>query len=147
MNNKRWTDYFLALTTMVAKHSKDPRTKVGSLIADKNNRVISTGFNGLPRSMKDHSNILENREIKHELVIHAEVNAILFAQRDLDGCTLYCTHTPCSKCASIIIQSGITKVVTMIEPGSEFTERYRESHDLTRRIFKEAGVKLREIPR
>ena len=50
----------------------------------------------------------------HELVIHAEANAILFAAKEgisTQDCTLYVTTAPCSECAKMIIQSGITRVV------------------------------------
>jgi len=50
----------------------------------------------------------------HELVIHAEANAILFAAKEgisTRDCNLYVTTAPCSECAKMIIQSGITRVV------------------------------------
>ena len=38
-------------------------------------------------------------------------NAILFAQRDLNGCSIVTyPFMPCSSCASLIIQSGIKRV-------------------------------------
>ena len=58
---------------------------------------------------------------KHENVIHAEANAILFAAKNgipTQDCTLYVTTAPCSECAKMIIQSGIKRVVYLDEYDS-----------------------------
>lgn len=44
---------------------------------------------------------------------HAETNAIAFAARSgvaVEGCTLYCTMSPCINCAKVIVNSGIKEV-------------------------------------
>jgi dCMP deaminase len=47
-----------------------------------------------------------------EKELHAEQNAILFADRDqLKDSTLYCTVSPCISCSKIILVSGIKRVV------------------------------------
>ena len=82
---------------------------------------------------------LENREIKYRTIIHAEINAILSAGKPLEGCTLYVwPFMPCSQCASIIIQSGIRRVVTV--PSD--SERWAESFRYTEELFREAEVEL-----
>ena len=67
--------------------------------------------------------------------IHAEQNAIIQAAKlgaSIDGATLYCTHQPCSVCAKMIINAGITRVV--------YQEGYPDEFSLE--IFREAGVQL-----
>lgn len=145
--NTRWTNYFLTLAETAAKQSKDPNTKVGAVIADKHDRVISSGFNGFPRGIADNSKLLENRDTKLMITMHAETNAILFSQQNLEGMSIYVTHTPCSNCAALIIQAGIKKVVVGTEPGTELTDRWKESLNMSKKLFKEAGVKYKEIPR
>lgn len=139
----RWDLRFLALAEFISKWSKDPSTKVGAVIVDPLDRVVSLGFNGLPRHVSDFlPDRLQNRSTKYEMVIHGDVNAILFAQRSLVGCTMY-THpcAPCSRCASIIAQSGITRVVALsLEPEDPLAERLR--HDLMKTTFIEAHVRL-----
>lgn len=47
-------------------------------------------------------------------VIHAEMNAILFAARNgitTEGCTMYVTLSPCIECAKGIVQAGISRVI------------------------------------
>jgi dCMP deaminase len=133
-----WDARFLEMTILVSKWSKDPSTQVGAVIT-KGKFVVSLGFNGHPAGVADSMERLENREIKYRTIIHAEINAILSAGKPLEGCTLYVwPFMPCSQCASIIIQSGIRRVVTV--PSD--SERWAESFRYTEELFREAEVEL-----
>lgn len=136
----KWQKRFFDMTLMVASWSKDPSSKVGAVIVDSQNRIISTGFNGLPVGVKDTNERLGDRATKYKMILHAEENAIMFAKQKLDGCSLYVTMMPpCAHCAALIIQSGIKNVYV---PDVEIPERWRESTEMTRQMFKEAGVNL-----
>ena len=135
----KWHYRHLAAAELVASWSKDPSTKVGARIVDAQHRVISEGFNGPPRGVNDDPNI--DRDTKLRRTIHAEKNAILFAQRDLTGATLYVTHFPCSQCAAFIVQAGIKQVVTHA-PEQAFYERWGVDIEEAYRIFCDAGVAL-----
>ena len=141
MTLSRWDDFGLRLAAFMAGESKDPSTKVGAVILDHDKRVVSVGYNGFPRGVRDDDRLFD-RGTKYEMVVHGEANAILFAQRNLHGHTLY-THPfmPCSRCASMIIQVGISRVVA---PWSD-NERWVESFKLTRSLLNEAGVELVEV--
>lgn len=134
----KWTTRFLDMAALVASWSKDPGTKVGAAIVDDKQRVVSVGFNGFPRGVIDRS---VSRDTKLARTIHAEANAILFANRPLAGCTLYVTHPPCSHCSALIVQSGIEKVVYK-EPDADFMERWGDSVTESAAMFGEAGVVL-----
>jgi dCMP deaminase len=137
-----WTKKYLGLAEHVSSWSKDPSTKVGAVIVAPDNSVVSVGYNGFPRGVEDSNERLNNREIKYKMVVHAEVNAILFARRDISGCTLYTFPLmPCSTCAGLVIQSGIK---TVVAPYFD-NERWVDSLKLTRAMFDEAGVNLIEI--
>jgi len=114
MNRQRkWDKRFLGLSSHVSEWSKDPSTKVGAIITN-GIKIVSMGFNGLPQQVPDHPEILNNREVKYKHIIHAEMNAILTAQRDLKGCTIYTyPFLPCPRCTSMIVQSGISRVVSV----------------------------------
>ena len=129
----------MTLASLVATWSKDPSTKVGAVIVDQKNRVVSLGFNGFPRSVKDSADV--TREVKLMCTIHAEENALLFASRSVAGCTVYVTHPPCAKCAAKLVQAEIARVVT-VEPPSDFLERWKDDLACTHSMFKEAGVSL-----
>lgn len=137
MTMTKWDARFLQLASVVASWSKDPSTRVGAAIIDDKQRVVSLGFNGYPRGVEDRMDV--PREAKLARVIHAEPNAILFAQRDLTGCSIYVTRPPCSNCAALIIQSGIARVVYEA-PDPAFMVRWRESVDASLAMFAEAGV-------
>ena len=100
------------------------RLKVGAVIT-KNNRIISTGYNGVPSGLQhcceihkgiDFS-IPENNEMHKKFSthyeLHAEQNAIVEAAKNgiaLNGSILYTTVEPCDYCRKLIAQSGIKKV-------------------------------------
>lgn len=136
-----WNAVFMEMAKVIALRSKD-RTKVGAVIVDARNRVTSVGFNGLPHTC----DAFAERDIlagddpdvdRLDAVVHAEQNAILFARGDLVGQTLYCTHHPCVRCASIICQSGIVRVV--YGDGSLKSDH---KTDAAKRLFYHCGVRL-----
>lgn len=137
-----WDSRFLELARLVSTWSKDPSTQVGAVIT-RNKFVISLGFNGHPKGVADRADRLENREVKYRTIIHAEMNAILTAKQDLEGCTIYVwPFMPCSQCGAAIVQSGIKRVVA---PQSD-NDRWVESFAFTAQIFSEAGVELVVVP-
>ena len=139
----KWHKRFLEIAEFISTWSKDPSTKVGAVIADKDNRIVSTGYNGFPKSVKDTLERYKNRDVKYKIILHAEENAIAYAKRDLTDCTLYISGLPpCAHCASLIIQSGVKRVVVRKQ---QIPERWEESMQLSKQILKEAKVKLIEI--
>jgi dCMP deaminase len=86
--------------------------------------------------MHDDPMILEDRELKYSCIIHAEENALLFARRDLTGCTIYTYPVPpCGACASKIRQSGITRVVAPWSSDEQFQERWEASLAASEKVF------------
>jgi len=140
----KWDDRFVKLANEVATWSKDPSTKVGAVIA-RDKHVISLGFNGFPRGMRDDAYLYEDRDRKYERVIHAEVNSILNAQGPVAGATIYVNRPPCCNCALYIVQSGIRRVVCEYEATEEFLSRWRASMQKTRAFFEEAGIEYIEV--
>jgi dCMP deaminase len=135
----KWDERFLGLAYHVAEWSKDPSTKVGAVIVRPDKTVVSVGFNGLPRGVGDYAERLSDRETKLALTVHAEENAILFARGAAAGCSMYVSMHPCSKCAAIIIQSGITEVITY----DGVPDRWKESAQMARQFMLEAGLRVR----
>jgi len=87
-----WHLRFLDLAKHISNWSKDPSTKVGAVIFDSDKRIISVGYNGFPKNISDDPEKYLNREIKYQMVVHAEINAILFAQRNLKDFLLQLGH-------------------------------------------------------
>jgi dCMP deaminase len=134
-----WDQRFLALAEHVSSWSLDPSTRVGAVIVDADRRIVSTGYNGFPQGVADLPERLNNRTIKYDMIVHAEVNAILFAKRDLKNSVLYTwPFQPCSRCAGIVIQTGISKIVA---PRCD-NPRWSDSFALSNQMFAEAGVEV-----
>ena len=132
----KWDARFIALAQLVATWSKDPSTQVGTAIVDPKNRVVSLGFNGFARGVQD---LDVTREEKLRRTIHSEANALLFAGRPVEGCTIYVTHPPCARCAAKLIQAGIVRIVAQM-PAEGFGERWADDMRSASAMFLEAGV-------
>lgn len=134
-----WDQWFIGLAKYISTASKDPSTQVGAVIVDKQNRVISTGYNGFAKGVKDLPERLQDREVKYSIVVHAEINAIVFATQPLQGATLYLyPFLSCSQCSSIIINAGIKRVVAPINDNP----RWKSSFEMSKSIYHEAGVQV-----
>ncbi|CAH0533812.1 tRNA-specific adenosine deaminase [Vibrio stylophorae] len=139
----KWSVRFYQMAELVASWSKDPSTQVGAVITS-GNRIISVGFNGYATGVSDSAHI-DDREMKLLKTIHAEENAILFAQRSLEGCEIYVTHFPCPNCAAKLIQTGI-KSVYCPEQSEDFLSRWGEKIRVSDDMFKQAGVTVHWLP-
>lgn len=141
----KWHARFLALAAHVAELSKDPSTQVGAVVVD-GVRVVSLGYNGFAAGVDDSPERYADRETKYRMVVHGEMNAILSAGRPVAGCTLYTwPFAPCPRCAAMLIQAGITRVVAPELP-TELVDRWAADIELTRLQFRESQVVLTEIP-
>ncbi len=144
MSNKRnkWDQRYLKLAYGIAQWSKDPSSKIGAVTVGAKGQVLSQGFNGFPRGLKDDYDRLNDRETKYKYVVHAEMNAIYNATYNgtsLDGATLYVYGLPtCSECAKGVIQVGIKRVVMPASPG--MPEKWKDSWLTSMSFFREAGV-------
>lgn len=135
----KWDARFLNLAEFISQWSKDPSTKTGAVIVDKNRRIVSVGYNGFAKGVNDLSERLEDRNVKYKMIVHCELNAILFAKGSLEGCTLYTwPFMSCASCASTIIQVGIKKCVA---PKSD-NIRWMNDFELSKKMFEESGVEL-----
>lgn len=146
-NYLTWDEYFMAIAKLSAMRSKDPSTQVGACIVDKNNRILSIGYNGAPNGYSDdifpwdrEGNELET---KYPYVVHAERNAILNyrgSRKDFEGAKIYVDLFPCNECAKIIIQSGIKEVIYL-------SDKYANSENniASRKLFDECGVQYNKI--
>ena len=138
---QKWDVYFLTEAALISTRSKDPSTQTGAVIVAPNKEIISKGYNGLPVGMPDEESYYSDRTLKLETILHCEVNAQIFATQPLTGCTLYTWPLlSCSRCASQMIQAGITRVVA---PYNEI-ERWEENLQLSKKSFRSCGVEIVE---
>ena len=139
-----WDIRFAQLAKLVSLWSKDPSTKVGSVIVRPDKTIASVGYNGFPKGIPDNPDWYDNRDIKYKVVKHAEENDILFSQQSLVDHTLYVYPLPpCSSCAGDIIQRGIKRVVAVVPPAQQ--SRMSDPNfgfDLTATMFKHADIQF-----
>ena len=104
-------EYFMNIADEVAKRSKDPSSKNGCVIVDAKHRPVSFGYNGMLQGADESKMTLTERPMKYYFAIHSEMNALLFAHRDVSGCTLYNKMASCENCLKYCLQAGITRFV------------------------------------
>lgn len=135
------SEFYMGTALLAAQRSKDPKTKVGCCIVDQDGVILSTGYNGFPIGISDQFGNWtkepdEYGAIKHDYVVHSEINGILNASgKSLKGATIYTTLFPCKECAKAIIQAGIKKVVYLKDTD---TERFKT--DFSKMLFRTTGV-------
>lgn len=106
-----WDEYFMGIADEVAKKSKDPSSKNGCVIVDERHRPVSFGYNGLIQGADESKMTLTERPMKYYFSVHSEMNALLFAGRDVRGCTLYNRMASCENCLKFCLQAGISRFV------------------------------------
>ena len=145
-----WNEYYLAICRAVAARSKDPHTQLGCVIAGPAHEIRSTGYNSLPRGIRDDVPERLERPTKYLWMEHAERNAIYNAARcgtPLEGCTLYVEIMPCMDCGRALVQAGIRDVVISSERMKEYSSEYYNEHfRMVEVLFEEAGIKIRRVP-
>jgi len=93
----KWDKRFCELARHVANWSKDPNAKVGAVLFCKKGGSVTIGYNGFPMGVEDSAERLENKQVKLEFVVHAEINAIIAAGNRADGATIYVWGKPISE--------------------------------------------------
>lgn len=142
MSQETWDKRFLEMSELVASWSKDPKKKVGAVLVDKNNRIVSVGFNGFARGTSDALELYNNQQHKLQRILHAETNAIMFSKGNTEGCTLYTSYPTCLHCASQIIQSGIARLVYFGEANE--TSKWVDSANKANEMYQQSGVIVHE---
>lgn len=142
--NISWDEYFMGMAVLSSLRSKDPSTQVGAVIVNSENKVVSIGYNGMPRNIADDDltwNKGEGLDSKYLYVCHAELNAILNSRNgsSLNNCTVYVTLFPCNECTKALIQVGIKEVVYL-------EDKYGDTvgTQASKKMLKLAGIKVRQ---
>lgn len=124
-------EYFLQMAALVAQRGTCARRQVGCVLVDRNNHVLSTGYNGVCRGAihcVDHpcagAHAPSGQALHLCEAIHAEENALIQC-RDIDSIwTVYSTASPCVLCMRKLVGTGVQRIV--------FSQEYHhhESEDL-----------------
>jgi len=149
LNNERlrprWDTYFMTLAHLASLRSNCMKRRVGAILV-RNNRVVSTGYNGTPRGLPNcneggcprcNGKARSGEALDECLCLHAEENALLEAGKERvgDAAVLYCNTCPCLRCSVKIVQIGVREVVYNLAYSMD---------DASAEVFRKAGVALRQ---
>ena len=148
-----WDLTWLDVARVVERRSRCSNRQVGAVIVDATQRPVSMGYNGPPAGLsvpddladRDCSQFCERartRDLRPDHVncpaIHAEANALLFAdRRDYAGGTLYTTTSCCIECSKLIANSGLTRVVMLIDEDEDHL-----APDVGRSLMLRSGLRV-----
>lgn len=140
--SQEWLIRFMSLTIEISKWSKDPKRKVGCLIVDNDKNILSEGYNGFPREIRDDER-LNDTFLKLKIIQHAEANAISSAARNghnLKGSIAFVNRFLCSQCAGLMIQAGVKFIVVPKEIKEDLKSKWKEDWNIAKGLLKEAGI-------
>ncbi len=142
-----WDEYFMNISKEIGSRSNCMKRQVGAIIV-RDKRIVSTGYNGTPRGVKNcneggcarcNSFADSGTRLDECVCSHAEENSIVQAAYhgiSIRGGTLYTTYSPCLNCTKMILNAGVEEVV------------YNDAYPLADKpisLLKEAGIRLRQF--
>lgn len=142
-----WDQYFMNIAKVVASRSNCLKRHVAAVIV-KDKRIISTGYNGTPRGIRNcneggcprcNSFAESGTKLDECVCSHGEENAIVQASYhgiSIKDATIYSTFSPCLLCTKMIINSGMREVV--------YNSDYPLS-EMPMKLLKEAGIIVRQV--
>jgi len=141
--DSKWDKRFMRVAQEISSWSKDPSKQIGAVAVNSDRRILATGYNGFPKGIEDIPARYEDRTIKYDLVVHAEMNCIYnatFSGISLKDSTMYVWGLPvCHDCAKGIIQVGINRIVIGM---LDSPQKWLDSFEKSRRMFDEADIAI-----
>ena len=138
---EKWDERFMGIAQLASEWSKDPKAKVGAVIVDSVGQVAAVGFNGFPKLVDDQVERYHDQPQKLEMIVHAEMNAILGAGTRARQGTAYVFGKPvCARCAGMLIQAGIARVIAATPSAGE--DKWDVSGRLSLKMMQEAKVEF-----
>ena len=98
---------FMEIAHIVAKRGTCNRARVGAVLVDPFNNIVSIGYNGAPAG-EPHCDQVGHIMYKNHCIrtIHAEENCLNKVDIRAEGTyTMYVTHYPCVKCQIVMLET------------------------------------------
>ena len=141
-----WDEFFMRHVYLSALKSKDPRTRIGSILV-RDKHIISSGYNGFGHGVIDSAERYNDKETKYSFICHAEFNSVLQCAKlgiSSLNTTLYTPGFPCAECCKALIQGGISEVVLHKQwPNLIYSDKWVKSFEISKQMANEAGIKVR----
>ena len=107
---------FLAIAGILSLRATCSKLAVGCVLTDGQGRILSTGYNGVPRGLA-HCTEVECPGAKAPKgadlcqAVHAEQNALLQCRNPEDIVVCYTTHAPCLRCVKTLLNTSCERIV------------------------------------
>ena len=129
-----WEEYFLNIARVVSSRGSCVRRKVGFVLVNGRNQILSTGYNGKASGLV---NCLEvpcagadspsGSNLDACEALHAEQNALLQCPDVSQIVKAYGTTAPCITCVKLFLNTGCREIVFLDDyPHSESSKRIWE---------------------
>lgn len=126
-------EYFMSLALVVSTRSTCARRRVGAILVNYRNQVLSTGYNG-SASGTTHCIDVPCSGVNHESgqgldechAVHAEANALVQCPNAFEIETLYVTTSPCVPCVKLLLNTSCQRIVAIEEYPSKAKELWLE---------------------
>jgi dCMP deaminase len=144
MRRDKAIQYFKLARCMADIFSKDPATKVGTIILKEGTmQILSVGYNGFARGVDETNRERWERPAKYDFCVHSEINSICNAARSgtsLEGSIAVVTLYPCCDCCRALIQSGVKTLVTL--PPNYEDPKWGDQFRVSKLMMDEAGIEI-----
>jgi dCMP deaminase len=149
MRRDKAIQYFKLARYMAETFSKDPSTKVGTiLLKEKTLQILSVGYNGFARGVDETKPERWERPTKYNFCVHSEINSICNAARSgtsVEGAIAIVTMYPCCDCCRALIQSGVKNLITL--PPNLKDPKWGEEFKTSKIMMEESGVEITLLDR
>ncbi len=135
MSRISWSEYFKELAILISKRSPCERLHVGCVLV-KENRVISTGYNGFLPGAEHKSIVVDNHE---QATVHSEQNCITDCAKrgvNTENSIAYITHYPCINCFKVLVSAGVKEIY--------YIDDYK-NNPIVEEINKSINIKIQKI--
>ena len=109
---------FMDIAIAISNLSTCIRRKVGCVLVDGNDEILSMGYNGVPKDMAhciDHQCLGANRKSGEDLdlciAIHAEANALMRCHDIRLIRKIYTTTFPCIQCTKLLANTACKTII------------------------------------
>lgn len=136
---------FMAVAEAMQAMSKDRSTKVGAVALDDDYNILSVGYNGFPKKVRDDIDERHERPVKYSFTCHAEANVVsqaAYKGASLRGSTILVTSLfPCAGCTGQMIQAGVKRIITS-DPDVANNPMWLEQAVISKTMLREAEVEI-----
>ncbi len=140
---KKDDKYFMDFAEKIANESDEPGTHVGCVIVDKNQNIVSTGYNHYVAD-RNSEYMTDEKPMRYLLSVHAEMNALINAKQPLTDCIVYTTHASCDNCLKHLISAGVKEIIYK-HPSTNSKFIDTEKKEAIIRMMKASGIIHRNI--